>query len=291
MWSETSCGIEFDPHPTPPFSIIYLSSTAYQDPMPDDGKVEVRVGPDGKLYHRHPGYEGWHPVKQKHKNPKLHEQLGITGNEKPNRRSKAGSIGVKDPGEKRKPSKPKTVGTGGKPAWSWDDSKGVGEYLKQYANVRPKSFIGRHFVNAVNATSWMLNMFRNRLDEKNAELASQGYEDALRAFDSKFTFHGTDDFDKLTVDDIRRIDRDLVDMAREKYNEYGGAELKGKNDAESLRRKAEIRTYIELRNRLREKAKRDEEKPERYKPRTSYSNTSNMSVSDLRQRARQRNSK
>lgn len=250
-------------------------------------EVEVRRAPDGTTEHRHDGYDGWHPVNQKHKNH-LHENLGITGRERQNRRSPS-SIGVYSDSQKKPDSKPKVVGTGSKPQWRWDDSMTVRDYLTQYANARPRSKSGRVLCTAVNATGWLYRMFRRKLDEKSAQASEQGFEDALKAFDERFKFHGTDDFDRLTVDDIRLIDKDLTQMARQKYKEYGGASLKGKKDPESLRRKAEIRTYVELTRKLRERAEAEAREnmsrrsadstrePERERP---------MSARDIRERNR-----
>lgn len=228
--------------------------------MPD-GEVEVKVGPDGQLWHRHPGYEGWHPVKQKHKNPNLHQELGITGKEKPNRRSNERAIGMQSPEGKPK-HKPKPIATRSrtsKPDWKWDGSVTLGDFLKSYADLQPRTMVGKIIVTAVNATSWMIANFRNRMDARDAKQALQGYEDAMRAFDERFTFHGNDDFDRLTADDIRVIDKDLSAMIRQKYEEYGGESLKGKRDPESIRKKSEIRTLIELRNNLRAKARTEAE--------------------------------
>lgn len=259
--------------------------------------VEVRQGPNGPE-HKHKGYPAkgepeWHPVSQKHKG-NLHANLGITGKEKPNRRN-AETIGVK-PEQAKAPQRAKNVGTGGRPMWSWDGSASVGDFLKAYANMRPRTAIGRTIVTAVNATSWMVNAFQKRMAEKDAQYALKGYENALRAFDERFEFHGEDDFDKLTADDIRRIDKDLTEMARAKFEEYGGADLKGKRDPESLERKAEIKTYLELVDKLRERAKAEGENSRQSRPRrtgpqstrtSEGQSTGGVSARDLRRRRNQ----
>lgn len=254
--------------------------------------VEVRVGPDGTLEHRHAGYNGgWHPVSQKHKDPKLHQSLGITGKEKPNRRSPS-SIGMKDPGSETPKRKPKQVGRNSKPQWRWDDDMTVTDYLKLYATARPTSATGKTLVSAVNAMSAFLTFLQRRMDERDAKATSQGFEDAFKAFDERFKFHGTDDFDRLSASDIRRIDGELERMARAKFAEYGGEALKGKRDPESLRRKAEIRTYIELQQKLREQARRQTSR-RRYQTSATGSDGAGrpMSARDIRERnKRQRQS-
>lgn len=252
--------------------------------MADSGKVEVRRGPNGILEHRHPGYSsGWHPVQTKHRNH-AHEQYGITGNEKPNRRNPE-SLGMK-PSKDSKPQRQyRPVGTSRdrKPTWEWDGSMTVTDYFKQVARAKPKTKLGRMFYTAFNATQYLYTSFRKRMDERDAKASEQGFEDAFRAFDKRFTFHGTDDFDRLSANDIRRIDKDLEEMARTKYREYGGADLKGKRDPESLRRKAEIRTYIEIQRRLREQAQRV---GRRSQTSPTSSGTKPTSARELRERNR-----
>ena len=246
------------------------------------------MGPDGPE-HLHPGYKGWHPVNQKHKNPNLHQSLGITGKEKPNRRSPS-ELGIEDLSQKPKPKKkPKQFGSEYKPQWKWDDSISVPDYLKQYARAKPRTKTGRVLCDAVNSTGWLLRRFTDIADKVASKYASQGYEDAFRAFDERFKFHGDDDFNRLSAQDIRRIDGDLERMAREKYAEYGGAKLKGKIDPESLRRKAEIRTYIEIQRKLRERARAENDRKRMYQ----YSNTSGdgqkpKSAREIRERNKRR---
>lgn len=255
--------------------------------MANEGTVEVR-NHNGVLEHRHPGYDGgWHPVTQTHQNH-AHENNGITGNEKPNRRNPE-SLGMKDPSRDRDKGKPqrqyRPVGTSRdrKPTWEWDGSMTVTDYFKQVARAKPKTKLGRMFYTAFNATQYLYTSFRRRMDERDAKASEQGFEDAFRAFDKRFTFHGTDDFDRLSASDIRRIDKDLEEMARTKYREYGGADLKGRRDPESLRRKAEIRTYIEIQRRLREQAQRV---GRRSQTSPTSSGTKPTSARELRERNR-----
>lgn len=252
--------------------------------MANEGTVEVR-NHNGVLEHRHPGSENWHPVQTKHRNH-AHEQYGITGNEKPNRRNPE-SLGMKDPSkDKRKQQRQyRPVGTSSdrKPTWEWDGSMTVTDYFKQVARAKPKTKLGKMFYTAFNATQYLYTSFRKRMDERDAKASEQGFEDAFRAFDKRFTFHGTDDFDRLSASDIRRIDKDLEEMARTKYREYGGADLKGRRDPESLRRKAEIRTYIEIQRRLREQAQRV---GRRSQTSPTSSGTKPTSARELRERNR-----
>lgn len=251
--------------------------------MPNE--IEVKRTPDGTLMHRHEGYDGWHPANQKHKHG-LHQSLGITGKETPNRRSSE-SIGMKDPASERKPTRSKPVGQNRKPEWDWTGNMTIKDYFKTYATARPSTKAGRTMVTAVNMMKWLYMRFQNKMEERDAKYASQGFEDAFSEFDKHFSFHGSDDFDKLTANDIRRIDAQLAQLARDKYNEYGGPNLKGKRDAESIRRKAEIRTYLELRDRLREQAEKESRRGFAHEPRSS---TRPTSARDIRERNKRNNS-